>query len=53
MNSFLEPVTLLEMKFFLSYLFFKDTKHFVYFLGKYVHGFFKIIQNYVNNKINN
>ena len=53
MNSFLEPVTLLEMKFFLSYLFFKDTKHFVYFLGKYVHGFLKIIQNYVNNKINN
>ena len=64
MNSYLEPVALLKMKFcwgiFQGFVWkFQNTsftEHLPYIcdITKYVVlGLFKIIQNYVNNKINN
>ena len=66
MNSFLEPATLLKLNFFLGIFqgfclkVLEDLFHriplYIFLPGnnkKVVHGVFKIIQNFVNNKINN
>ena len=72
MNSFLEPVTLIKINFFLvifqgyclkvsedffyhgTSMHLQSTSLYICSNSKYVvHGLFKIIQNYVNNKINN
>ena len=58
MNSFLEPTTLRKMNFSLGIFqgfYLKVSEDFFHrnLLCLFVHGLFKIIQNYVNNKINN
>ena len=57
MNSFLEPTTLRKMSFSLGIFqgfCLKVSEDFFHRNPvKEVHGLFKIIQNYVNNKINN
>ena len=66
MNSFLEPAFLLKINFFLGIFqgfclkvsedFFHRTPSCIFLVAnskKVVHGLFKIIQNFVNNKINN
>ena len=57
MSSFLEPGTLLKMSLFLGIFqgfYLKVSADFFHLLvNLFVHGLFKIIQNYVNNKISN
>ena len=66
MNSFLEPAFLLKINFLqgifqgfclkVSEDFFHRTPSCIFLVAnskKVVHGLFKIIQNFVNNKINN
>ena len=57
MSSFLEPGTLLKMSFFVGIFqgfYLKVSADFFHLLvNLFVHGLFKIIQNYVNNKISN